>query len=88
MLPDVSPLRQYSWRERDQKVTRPLGERAAQGLGIHPAEHEHLARVPLLDDRRDQSVGVEGDARDALVDRLAHCRHLPHRDALGDHAPP
>ena len=37
-----------------------LGERAAHRLAVHPAEHEHLAGVLLLDDRGQQPVGVEG----------------------------
>jgi hypothetical protein len=32
---------------------------ALQGLGIHIGDHENLKTVPVLDDRRDQSVFVE-----------------------------
>src|SRR5215207_6784660 len=38
----------------------PLREGASQRLAVHPAEHEHLAGVPLLDDGGQQPVGVEG----------------------------
>src|SRR5215218_1911725 len=37
----------------------PFGEGAAHGLAVHPAEHQQLARVPLLDDGGHQPVGVE-----------------------------
>ena len=38
MLPEVSPLRQYSWRERDQKVTRPVvSVRRRASASIHPS---------------------------------------------------
>ena len=29
-----------------------------QGLVVHPAEHQHLAGVVLLGDRRDQAGGI------------------------------
>src|SRR5690606_31447857 len=45
-----------------------LGERAAQCLGVHVAEHEHLTRVVLLDDGGQQPVVIELRDRDRLVD--------------------
>ena len=40
-----------------------LGQGAAQRLVVHPAEHEHLAGVVLLDDRGDEPVRVPLEAR-------------------------
>src|SRR5690349_19192109 len=39
-----------------------LGEGPAQRLVVHPAEHQHLAAVVLLDDRGDQAMGVALEA--------------------------
>ena len=45
-------------------VGRPAGgQRAVQGLVVHPADHQHLAGVVLLDDAHDQAVGVTLQAR-------------------------
>src|SRR5690606_674671 len=44
-----------------------LGEGATQGLGIHVPEHEHLARVVLLDDGRQQPVRIELREQDRLL---------------------
>src|SRR5438067_90725 len=44
-------------------------QRAAHGLLVHPAEHEHLAGVVFLDDGRQQAVVIELQlAEVALVD--------------------
>ena len=65
--PEVSPLTQYSWRERLQYVARRVVEGAGQRLVVHPAEHQHLARVVLLDDDGDEALGrvlqASGDRR-------------------------
>src|SRR6478735_11990337 len=55
-----------------------LGEGAAQRLGIHVAEHEHLAGVVLLDHRGQQPVRIEHRAIDDRADRLGR-EHLAHR---------
>ena len=39
------------------------GQGAVQRLVVHPAQHQHLAGVVLLHDRRDQAVGVALEAR-------------------------
>ena len=57
--PEVSPLTQYSCRDRDQYVARPVVEGAAQRLGVHPRDHEHLAGVPLLRDGGHEAAVVE-----------------------------
>src|SRR6476659_1581079 len=41
----------------------PLGKGPPQRLVVHPAEHEHLAGVVLLDDRGDQAAVVALEAR-------------------------
>ena len=40
--PEVSPLHQYSCRLRLQNHVRPVVEGAAQGLGVHPGEHQDV----------------------------------------------
>ena len=35
------------------------GERAVQGLAVHPCHHEDLARFGILGDGRDQPLGVK-----------------------------
>src|SRR5947209_4491345 len=45
----------------------PGGERAAQCLLVHPAEHQHLTRALLLDDGRHQAVGVERDLAEVVL---------------------
>ena len=35
----------------------PLREGAAQALGVHPRQHQHVARVGILGDRRDEAAG-------------------------------
>ncbi len=62
-LPLVSPLRQYSWRLRDQKVTRPSVSVRRSASRVHVAEHEHLAGVVLLDDRRAAGRPASNTAR-------------------------
>src|SRR5699024_3506786 len=42
-----------------------LGERAAQGLVVHPREHEHLAGGVVLHDGGGESAGAEAHARDS-----------------------
>src|SRR5690606_17178214 len=42
-------------------------EGAPHRFGIHPAHHEHLEGIVLLNDRRDQPVGVENGAGDRLL---------------------
>src|SRR5690606_36154856 len=44
-----------------------LGEGAAQRLGVHVAEHEHLTGVVLLDDRGQQPGVVETGPGDRLI---------------------
>src|SRR5690606_29903463 len=57
LLPAARPVRRA-----------PLGERAPERLRVHPREHEHIARVVLLHDRRHEAGAVEPDARDARLD--------------------
>src|SRR5690606_31359275 len=45
----------------------PAGEGAAQRLGVHPGEHEHLARVVLLHDHGREAVGVPDDPVDIAL---------------------
>ena len=65
--PEVAPLRQYSCAAAGPVGRAAGGQRAAQRLVVHPAEHEHLAGVVLLHDRGDEALGValepRGDGR-------------------------
>ena len=65
----------------------PGGQRAVQRLVVHPADHEHLAGVVLLDDGRHEALAVALEARgDGGVEVERHaCRssgsHRPARTA-------
>ena len=52
----------------------PFGERALQGLGVHPRHHQHVAGVGVLGDGRHQPVGVELDPLEIEVDRAHRYR--------------
>ena len=59
-----------------------LGEGAAERLGVHLAQHEHLAGVALLDDRRQQPVArrtrrASMHARRRLAVIVAHRTAIP-----------
>src|SRR5690606_38133325 len=45
----------------------PAGEGAAQRLGVHPGEHEHLAPVVLLHGHGREAVGVPDDPVDIAL---------------------
>jgi hypothetical protein len=51
-LPDVSPFIQSLLRVRLKKVAKP-GRASRPGLLVHEADHQHLARFVVLDDRRE-----------------------------------
>ena len=63
-----------------------LGQGAAERLGVHPAEHEHLAGVPLLDDRRQQAVVVEARraSSTASTSSVVESRHRTSIPAVGE----
>ena len=58
-LPLSSPFFQSLARERLQKWPMRVSMRGGQGLGVHPSEHQHLARGGIRDDGGDQAVGIE-----------------------------
>ena len=45
----------------------PRGQRATKSLVVHPADHEHLAAVVLLDDGTYETAGVALQPRGDLV---------------------
>jgi hypothetical protein len=54
--PEVAPLCQNSWRERDCFAEL---EGAAQRLGIHISEHERLAGLRIHGECGDEAIGIE-----------------------------
>jgi hypothetical protein len=44
------------------------GEGAPDGLRVHPGDHQDGAVGVVLDNRREQAGGVEGEAGDGVVD--------------------
>src|SRR6185369_8457186 len=68
------------------EVGRPSrGEGQVQRLGVHPREHQHLARAVPLDDRRDQTGLVPGDFRGC--DRASHGSRFFLIEDLGPKSP-
>jgi uncharacterized protein (TIGR03085 family) len=64
------------------------GQRAVQGLVIHPADHQHLSGVPLLGDRGEQPVDVALEPRGHLwVEPRAWCFSVAHLLILSGHRP-
>jgi len=45
------------------KDSAPLRKGAAQGLIIHPTNHQYLMGIELLDDSANKPIGVEFDSR-------------------------
>ena len=45
-------------RDREWKCTSPVRERRGERLGVQPADHQHAAVGDVLDDARDEAVGV------------------------------
>ena len=52
----------------------PFVERAAQGLVVHPGEHQHPPGPHLLDDCRGQAVGVPLDSGEVVIAGDNRCR--------------
>ena len=80
--PEVSPLTQYSCRDRLQYVARPVVSVRRQRLVVHPAEHQHLAGVVLLHHGGDQAVVVAleaGGDRRGRGRLTLHCPGIPGR---------
>ena len=48
-----------------------------QRLVVHPADHQHLAGVVLLDDGGDESVGVALEARREVGVEGGHAPSIP-----------
>lgn len=64
------------------------GKCSAQCLVIHPAQHEHLAVVVLLDDNGEQSVAITLKSRrnigiEAIASHLRHSAASPQRIRSG-----
>jgi hypothetical protein len=57
--PEVSPLRQRLWRERDQYQACPALDAQAQRFGVHMRHHQHLAGRSVGGDAGDEPVAVE-----------------------------
>jgi hypothetical protein len=49
-----------------------LFEADAQRVAVHPRDHQHLAGVVLLGDRRHQPFGVEFDLGEHALYRVGH----------------